>query len=60
MNSAYGSEVIVEQEIGTGREVLVALIGAVMADQANRFTCSFTSLAPIAVKLAIHAAFSIT
>jgi len=32
MNSAYGSEVIVEQEIGTDSEVLLALIGAVMAD----------------------------
>ena len=43
MNSAYGLEVIVEQEIGKGRGVLVALIGAVMADQANRSICSSTS-----------------
>jgi hypothetical protein len=43
MNSAYGSEVIVEQEIGMGRGLLVALIGAVMADQANRFIGPFIS-----------------
>lgn len=60
MDSAYGSEVIVEQEIGKGREVLVALIGAVMADQANRFICSSTSTPPIAFRLTIHAAFSTT
>ena len=29
MNSAYKLEVIIKQEIGRGREVLVALIGAV-------------------------------
>ena len=47
MNSAYGSEVIVEQEIGTGREVPVALIGAVVANQVNRFICSAASSIPI-------------
>jgi hypothetical protein len=57
MNSAYGSEVIVEQEIGKGRGVLVALISAVMADQANRFICSSTSSIPIAFRITIHATF---
>ncbi len=60
MNSAYKLEVIVEQEIGMGREVLVALIGAVMADQAKRFICSFTSSHPIAFRITIHATFSAT
>jgi hypothetical protein len=60
MNSAYGSEVIVEQEIGMGREVLVALIGAVMTGQANRFICSFISSPPNAFRITIHAAFFTT
>jgi len=60
MDSVNESEVIVEQEIGTGREVLVALIGAVMADQASRFICSFTSSPQIAFRLTIHATFFIT
>ncbi len=60
MDSVNESEVIVEQEIGKGRGVLVALIGAVMADRANRFICSSTSSPPIAFRITIHATFSTT
>ena len=51
MDSENKSEVIVEQEIGKGRGVLVALIGAVMADQANRFICLSTSSPPLHLEL---------